>query len=243
MSAIELVCFPYAGGGAMSFNLLRRDLLAAGAGVNVTTVELPGRGIRREEARFVDAVMCARSLAAELGDLLCAPHVLLGHSMGALLAYLVAQERISLGLRRPEAVVAAAACAPHLIENPYDLDTIDDYDLALELASFGGLPVGLLSQPEWLVALMPAIRDDLRICQSYRRSGSPLPCPLHILGAYHDPLVPVDALAAWADYSIAPQPVRLFDGGHFLFQRANPDVVTAIADIADDALGQKEPAC
>ncbi|ORA20255.1 hypothetical protein BST12_15790 [Mycobacterium angelicum] len=239
-----MVCFPYAGGGAMSFNLLRRDLLAAGARVNVTTVELPGRGIRRDEARFVDAVACARSLAAELGDLLCAPHVLLGHSMGALLAYLVAQERISLGLRRPEAMVVAAAAAPHLIEDPYGLEMIDDHDLALELASFGGLPAGLLSQPEWLDALMPAIRDDLRICQSYRRSAAPpLPCPLHILGAYHDPLVPVDALAAWADYAIAPQPVRLFAGGHFLFQRSNPDVVTAIAGIADDALRQEEPAC
>lgn len=241
MSAVELVCFHHAGGGATAFNALRRALWAVGPEVSVTTVELPGRGVRRDEARFVDALACARSIADELADLLCAPHILLGHSMGALLAYLVAHQRISLGLRQPEALIVVATSAPHLAEDPYDVDALDDHDLALILAGFGGLPVDVLAQPEWLELLMPTVRDDLRICASYRPSGaSPLPCPLHIFGAYDDPLVPTDALAAWADYSVAPQPIRLFTGGHFLFQRPDPELVTAIAEIADNALRRRE---
>ncbi len=241
MSAIELVCFHHAGGGATSFNPLRRALSAVGASVRLTAVELPGRGARRDEPRFVDASDCARSIANELADLLSGPHILLGHSMGALLAYLVAHQRIMVGLTQPQAVIAAAACAPHLTGQQYDLDAMDDHEIALELASHGGLPVDVLAHPDWLSQLIPTVRDDLRICQSHRWSDDlPLPCSLHIFGAYSDPIVPPDALAAWADYSVAPQPVRLFSGGHFLFRRPAPELVSAVADIGNGGFQGQE---
>lgn len=236
MTPGELVCFHHAGGGSASFNLLRRALRLSGSTVNITQVELPGRGARSSEPRFVDAEACAVSLAGELAAVLGRPHVLLGHSMGALLAYLVARQRVDSGLPAPAAVVVVAARAPHLFEQPFDLDEIDNQGLALELAGYGGLPAELLARPEWLDQLMPTVRDDLRICRSYRPSGdAPLPCPLHIFGAYDDPVVPSDALAGWADYSLAPQPIRLFAGDHFLFRRTNPDLVAAIAGITDNA--------
>ena len=104
MTPVELVCFHHAGGGSASFHPLRRTLAALGANVAHTTVKLPGRDSRRDEPRYVDADACVRALADELDSLLSRPHVLLGHSMGALLAYSLAQQRISRGLCAPEAV-------------------------------------------------------------------------------------------------------------------------------------------
>jgi len=83
---------------------------------------------------------------------------------------------------------------------------------------------------------VPTIRDDLRVCRSYRPSGEPpLPCPLHIFGAHADPLVPPETLTAWSRYSAQPQPVRLFTGDHFLFRRPDPELVTAVARVVADA--------
>ncbi|QLL07319.1 thioesterase II family protein [Mycobacterium vicinigordonae] len=237
MTPVELVCFPHAGGGATSFNLLRRDLSSAGANINITAVELPGHGVRCREQRFVDAYACARSLVDELAVPLSRPHVLLGHSMGALLAYLVAQQRIDQGLRPPAAVIVVAAQAPHLNSQFEDIDATHDQDLATDLVAYGGLPAEVLARPEWLDVLMPVIRDDLRMCRSYRQSGEPpLPCALHIFGAQCDPLVPFDALDAWSDYSMLPQPIRLFAGNHFLFRPSNPELVQAISHITETAL-------
>ena len=235
MTPVELVCFHHAGGGSASFHPLRRALAALGVEATLTTVKLPGRESRGEEPRYVDADACVRGLADELDDLLSRPHVLLGHSMGALLAYSLAQQRISRGLCAPEAVIVAAYRAPHLRAPMHDLHLGDDHELAAELARYGGLPAEILSRPEWLELLMPTVRDDLRICQSYRSSAQPpLPCPLHVFGGRHDPLAPPDTLAAWSSHSAQPQPVRLFAGDHFLFRQPDPELVVAVARIVDD---------
>ena len=235
MTPVELVCFHHAGGGSASFHPLRRALAAVGAKVALTTVKLPGRESRRDEPRYVDADACVRALADELDGLLSRPHVLLGHSMGALLAYSLAQQRISRGLYAPEAVIVASYRASHLPGPLHDLHLVDDNELAAELARYGGLPAEILSRLEWLELLMPTVRDDLRICQSYRPSGEPpLPCPLHIFGGHNDPLAPADTMAAWSSYSAQPQPVRLFAGGHFLFRQPDPQLVTAVARVVED---------
>ena len=237
MTPVELVCFHHAGGGSASFHPLRRTLATLGANVALTTVKLPGRESRHDEPRYVDAEVCVRALADELDGLLSRPHVLLGHSMGALLAYSLAQQRISRGLCAPKAVIVASYRAPHLPGPLHDLHLVDDHELAAELARYGGLPAEILSRPEWLELLMPTVRDDLRICQSYRPSGEPpLPCPLHIFGGHNDPLAPPDTMAAWQSYSAQPQPVRLFAGGHFLFRQPDPQLVTAVAHVVEDVV-------
>ncbi len=240
MRIIELMCLHHAGGGSASFHPLRRALASMGLEATITTVKLPGRGSRYHEPRYVDAATCVRGIADELEDRLSRPHVLLGHSMGAMLAYSLAQLRIARGARAPEAVIVAAYPAPHLWGPMQDLHLGDDHQLATELARHGGLPADVLSRPEWLELLMPVVRDDLRVCQSYRPSAQPpLPCPLHVFGGRNDPLAPPDTLEPWAIHSEQPQPVRLFPGDHFLFREPDPELLAEVARIVEDAARER----
>jgi surfactin synthase thioesterase subunit len=236
MTPVDLVCFHHAGGGSASFHSLRRALADVGADVALWVATLPGRESRRAEPRHVDADSCVHALADELEEQLTRPHVLLGHSMGALLAYSLAQKRISRGLRPPEAVIVASCRAPHQPASAENLQSMDDYQLAVRLARYGGLPAEILDRPDWLALLMPIVRDDLRIFQSFLPSDEPpLPCPLHIFGGCDDSMAPPDALTAWQTHSLRPRPVRLYHGGHFLFRSPDPALVTAIARVAADA--------
>jgi surfactin synthase thioesterase subunit len=213
-----------------------------GAEVALTAVTLPGRESRRDETRHVDAETCVRALADELDELLRRPHVLLGHSMGAILAYLVAQQRISRGLRAPEAVIVASCRAPHLPAPLGDLHLLGDHELAAELVRYGGVPTEVLTRPDWLALLMPTVRDDLRICQSHWRTDAPpLPCPLHIVAGLDDPVAPPDMMAAWASYSVQPQSVRSYPGGHFLFRSPEPALVAKVARVAQAAARERNP--
>ncbi len=234
MSRLQVVCLHHAGGGSASFHRLRRDLSELGTDAGFTTVTLPGRESRRDEPRYVDAQTCVQNLAEQLDDLLMQPHVLLGHSMGALLAYLLTQRRMSAGLRVPEAVVVASCRAPNMPAPLPDLDRCDDQDLASVLAGYGGLPVEVLDRPDWLALLMPTVRDDLRIVASVEPlDAPPIPCPLHIIGGLDDPLVPATTLTPWSGYSLQPQPVRLYPGDHFLLRLPPPELVADIAHIID----------
>lgn len=240
MTSVELVCFHHAGGGSATFHPLRRALATVGAETTLTTVTLPGRDSRSAEPRYIDAEACVSGIARELEELLSRPHILLGYSMGAMLAYLIAQQRLSSGLRAPEAVIVAAYRAPGMGGPMEDLQLDHDAALVEELARYGGLPAEILSYPELVELLIPIVRDDLRICQSYRPSTDPpLPCPLHVFGGRDDPLAPSETLAGWSSHSLQPQPVQTFAGGHFLFREPGAELVGAIARIVEDA-GAKE---
>ena len=87
---------------------------------------------------------------------------------------------------------------------------------------------------------MPTVRDDLRICQSHRRTNAPpLPCPLHIVAGLDDPVAPPHTMAAWASYSVQPQPVRSYPGGHFLFRSPDPALVATVARVASAAAPER----
>lgn len=231
MTKVQLVCLHSAGGGSASFHPLRRAL---GADVAVTAVTLPGRESRFREPRLVDAAACVQQLSDELDETLRGPHVLLGHSLGGLLAYRLAQQRISRGLRAPEAVIVAASRAPHVPEPLVGLYHLDNQRLARELVQYGGLPVELLSEHDMLEVMLPIARADLRVLESYSATDTPpLPCPLHVFGGREDTLVTQQMLAPWSTYSVSPHPVRLFAGGHFLFKQPDPELVAAIRRVVE----------
>ncbi|MEW9533759.1 thioesterase II family protein [Microbispora sp. NPDC049125] len=222
----RLVCFHHAGGGAASLHALRTAL---GPDADFHAVSLPGREARHREPRMRNIEALTEWLAGEVGDLLAEPHVLLGHSMGGLVAYRLAQWRIAAGLRAPEALVVAAYAAPHLPAPLADVDDVPDAALGELLLSFGGLPEQLRERPEWVRAFLPIVRDDIALCGSHVHAGEPvLPCPVHVFGADEDVLVSAADLLAWERHTAAEFTCTMVRGGHFFVKDAPDDFVTGV---------------
>jgi surfactin synthase thioesterase subunit len=235
----RLICFHHAGGASTSFRALTRAL---GPRIPVTAVNLPGRESRCREPRHRDVYACATQLADELSPHLDRPHVLLGHSRGAIIAYTIAQQRIAAFRRGPDALIVASYAAPHLPSDIAQIDSADDMQLATTLSQLGGLPAVVLTRPDWLAARMPLVRDDLRICASHRDRGEPaLPCPIHVFSGDADPVVTRAALAGWRRHTRRPRPVTIVPGGHFLFRDPHVGLVGAIAAIVADSARQPLP--
>ena len=206
-----------------------------GCPVEVIPVRLPGREGRAGEPRFTQLDPLVRALDAELGPLLDRPepHLVDGHSMGALLGYALTLGRQSRGARLPRALLLGAYRAPHLPAPRIAHPDTPDAELASALARLGGLPAPLLDQPEWLRVLLPVVRDDLSVCAdaNSRRSSwtSPLRVPLHLFAGERDALVGVREMVAWRRFAGRGCEVRTLPGGHFFVRSHEDEVLDEVA--------------
>ncbi|WKU07094.1 thioesterase II family protein [Micromonospora sp. HUAS LYJ1] len=229
-AAVRLYCLPCAGGGASMF---RRWATLLPDWVELRAVRLPGRQGRHREPSFTDCHRGAEALADALaGPLAAEPpggYAIFGHSMGAMLGYLLIRLRQRAGLPPPALFAAAswpvAGAAPGVMPDPADTDE----DFCATLRTLGGVPPEMLDDPQMLRLTLPILRADFQLCRSYRwRPDGPLPCPVAAFGGIDDRVTPPEGLAEWKQHSADFRGLRLFDGGHFFFQDRPEDLVTAV---------------
>ncbi|MFK4265634.1 thioesterase II family protein [Streptomyces milbemycinicus] len=225
---LRLFCLPQAGGSAGSFAPWR---LTPPHGIELATVELPGRGVRAGESvpdtleELADAVL--EGIAGEF-DL---PYALFGHSFGALLGYEIAVRAGRRGLPAPRSLLVSASRAPHT-PVPKRISDRDDEKLLAWLEGFGGFPPDLREYPSYLRYALRTVRRDLALTEAYRSPGPvPVGCPLHVFGGGQDPLVGRAELERWRSCASAGFSLQLLPGGHdYLFTGAPAvlDAVTAV---------------
>lgn len=228
---LRLFCFPYAGGAASTYARWQRLL---GPKVHVMPVQLPGREGRMAEKRFTDLPSLIEDLDRELGPELEHPHVLFGHSMGALIAFALAQYRHARGATPPQALLLSAYRAPHLPAPEFASPDATECELVDSLVRLGGIPQVLLDHPDWLSALLPIARDDLALCSGPGPTGSvPLPLPVHAFAGTEDVLVTPEEVKEWERYAGDSFELRTVPGGHFFIRESEPEFASELRLIFD----------
>ncbi|OLP52989.1 hypothetical protein BJF92_18290 [Rhizobium rhizosphaerae] len=211
-----LLAFPPAGAGA---GLFRSWVGAAPPAMAVHPVSLPGREARFSEPLPISIEALADQLAGELRPLLTGPYAILGYSMGALLGYETARRFQVQGLGAPEAFFALGCNAPDRMV--LDRDPFHDMEPAAfrqALIDLGGMPLEILDNPEAMAVFEPVLRNDFRICETYRHDASRgvLRCPAHLLLCRDDAFVREPAAIAWSDFVTGGLTLDWIDGGHMI---------------------------
>ncbi|WP_189213986.1 thioesterase II family protein [Actinokineospora fastidiosa] len=229
----RLLALPHAGGGASYYFPLSRDLAPD---IEVLAVQYPGRQDRRDEP-CVETVEDLADLLVDIvepwADL---PLALFGHSMGASVAFEVAVRLRECGVI-PACLVASGRRAPSA---PRDerVHQRDDAGLLDEIRTLDGTQGPLLSDPEIVAMVLPAIRSDYRAAETYRFTpGTPrLDCPIHVLIGDSDPKVSRPEADRWAEHTTAACTVEEFPGGHFYLADHQAAVNARIAALITRAL-------
>jgi medium-chain acyl-[acyl-carrier-protein] hydrolase len=237
----RLFCFPYAGGGASIY----RDWGAhLPPDIELCAVRLPGR-----EGRFSEPMLHAlEPLLAQLVDALLPamdrPFALFGHSLGALVAFELARALRARGLPTPLHVFVSGRRAPHLPESrdlhEPPLSTLPDAELIAQLRRLEGTPDEVLSAPELLALMLPMLRADFAISESYEhRPGAPLDCPITAFGGLEDKDTGRDSIAAWSVHTRGDFTMHVLPGGHFFLHTMHSSILHAVANSLAAGRGQR----
>ncbi|WP_410677162.1 alpha-hydroxy-acid oxidizing protein [Amycolatopsis sp. cmx-4-68] len=232
-SAARLVCFPHGAGSARAFEGLSGALPEY---IELLAVQYPGREDRRGEPFAEDIAALAAGAADALAPYADRPLFLLGHSMGALVAF----EAARLMQHDPTLVArlfVSAARPPSVDWEEPDLDRTPDEVIADGLRQLGGVPEVMLRDQDFLTEVLRIARADCRLVRAYRCSPEiALKTPLTVLVADADPKNSVDRVRGWSRHTSAEHSTETHSGGHFGLTERATEIATLLARYIDDDL-------
>jgi medium-chain acyl-[acyl-carrier-protein] hydrolase len=205
-----LVCVPYAGGSASVFETWQRKASL----LDIMAVQLPGHANRIVERPVGSLTEIVDGIMAELSDV-PGEYALFGHSMGALVVFELARRIRDTGGPGPKALFVSGYPAPDAPLAPpvYHLPRDELIEWLLEI---GGIDQSLAREHELLDVLLPALRADLAVVDTYRhRPAPPLPWPIRVLLGADDPSCTLADACGWRAHSTGGFGVTVFPGDHF----------------------------
>lgn len=236
---LRLFCFPYAGGSASIYN----DWVDAfPSSIEVIAVQYPGRGSRLKDPLIASCDDLVDVLMPQVIPLIDKPFSFFGHSNGALIAFELARKLQETGHRQWQHHFFSAKRAIHLQSKREVLHTLPDAELMKELEALGGTPGELLEDSGIMSYLLPILRADLSLSETFvYKTSAPLRASASLLCGQLDSSVPMLDVLRWSELCTGPVDWRVFEAGHFFINSHRRDVMSFVSDRLIRLLGLQEP--
>jgi medium-chain acyl-[acyl-carrier-protein] hydrolase len=211
---------PFAGGGCQFFRDWHENLPIS---IEVCGIQLPGRENRIHENPMMSHKDLINQIVEAIKDWIERPYAIFGHSMGALIGYEVIRAIRSAGFLQPCLLVSSARRSPHLPQALPLIHGLPDKEFIEEVKGFNGTPKEIIESQELLELIMPILRADFTLCETYiYNSGPPLSCSIKAYGGLQDHTVSREELEAWRQHTVRAFTMRMFPGDHFYIQSSRP---------------------
>jgi medium-chain acyl-[acyl-carrier-protein] hydrolase len=225
---LRLFCFPYAGGCAGVFQQWARSMPP---GVELCSVQLPGRANRIKEPPLRDIPSIVSAIAQEIAVWLDQPAVFFGHSLGALIGFELARYLQMRQGAAPLELLVSGCRAPQIPGPLRKLHDLPDSEFMSALRNLGGTPEQILNEPRLIAFIAPYLRADLQAFETYDYvPGSQLACPISAFAGLNDPRAIVSDVWGWRNQTSSNFSLKTFPGDHFFLHASEEVFLTALRD-------------
>jgi surfactin synthase thioesterase subunit/acyl carrier protein len=231
----RLFCFPYAGGGLVSFRPWSQLIDDT---VELVAVEPPGRGTRITEAPIDELDVFVERLLTEMLDWLDRPAAFFGHCLGGLtmvgtLSAISGQHAqfikhcFACGVRPPHLLKRRGRFEDELI---YDIMLHRDFDVSIppyaqadeifaDIIRHFDIEAAnkMLETPKLRALLLPTVRAEFKMAYCYEyQPAEPFACPISSFVGQQDPWVSAEDSAGWSKLTRGTFRNHVRNGTHFL---------------------------
>ncbi len=216
---MNLYALPYAGGHSLVYRNLQPLLKPA---VNLQAIDPPGRGRRSHEPLITDMEHMADDVFHRIQhELTDHPYAIFGHSMGSLLAYLLARRIAEAALPLPKHLFCSGRASPSVpaaeILMPPPKHTLPSPAFWAYIEGLGGVPPEVKLHRELMEYFEPVLRADIKAleCYQYRAPQKPLGVPITVFYGIEDREITTESLMPWQQESTEGVTLCPLHGGHF----------------------------
>ena len=227
-----LICIPYAGGDARCY----LDLETSCRGLDLITLDRPGRGRRIMEPLLDDAERVVDDLVAQVEAIDRPNYALYGHSLGGRLALLLTRRLARLGRALPGHIYVSGSLSPSIASRQSTLWTLPREAFWPTILSFGGTSADVLRHPEVAEFYERVLRADLRVLADAEGSRcQPLGIPITAMFGSDEPYTRREK-SAWRDETFGAARELTFEGDHFFIRNHWPAIGELVSSWHSDGL-------
>lgn len=229
---IPLLCFAPAGAGASFYAGWAEP--ARAAGFALTALDLPGRERRFADPPVHSVAEAAHDALPRVAEAVAAVGggVLLGHCLGAWVAYHLARLLTSDGTVPPQRLLlcASGSAVPGEVLGLRATGHPDD-EFLRRVAENTGFTHPAFAEEELRELLLPALRADVQAAESYAPPWTDrVAFPVLTWRADADRLVPSSAVARWNTVTDALVGALEYQGGHMSLPEQGPALLPGLAE-------------
>lgn len=230
---LRLICFPYAGGSSLTYSPWIKNLHPD---VELVLIQLPGRGMRFSEAPFESMDVMVKAIGMALNTLAAKPFIFFGHSMGARVAYELALQLFMHKQRLPSHIIVSGSPAPFIERKKELTHDLSDEDFIHHIRELKGTPEEVLENDELMQLLLPVLRADFKIVESYcSKCIQKIPTIVSVFAGKKDD-IDLEDIESWLMLFELNTGLYWFDGDHFFVDELSAEVLLEINKIVENHL-------
>lgn len=227
---ILLICLGHAGAWSSLFNDWNKYISDK---VAIIPIILPGKDNRLDEKPFTRMGALVKSVGYILSEFYNKRIALFGNCLGGLEAYELASELQNNYNINVESLFISAQPSPRCVyvDSEQMLHKLDNQEFIAEVKRRNGTPKSVLENTELIKILLPSIRSDFKIYETYKYKEKPLlNCPIITFTGTEDAEINKEDVLLWNCYTSKKYFNYDIEGGHFFITEKYPQVLSIVEE-------------
>ncbi|MCP5006329.1 MAG: thioesterase [Planctomycetes bacterium] len=235
---ITLFCLPFSGGNTYSYREFEEHKAEF---VQTVAIDLPGHGKRFGQPLLTNIYDMADDVFQQIQNRLNKPYAIYGHSLGAILGYLVSHKIANSTFPMPLHLFVSGRQGPAIPSKMKDMHLLPREEFIDKLMAYGGIPRVVEAEKELMYLFVPIIRADFQAISEFKHENvSPLDVPITVMIGLDEDITYEEALE-WQEETNHPLSVNQFPGNHFFIFDHLPEIGRIISQTLKKTLNGNAP--